>query len=636
MSRRVLSRHAPRKPPQPRADGMQPAPVAPALPPVAPPKPGLVARCLTRAILSQWVIARVGSRDILLLLQAVANSAGHERAIQTLSERLGETAPADASAVRGPAEPLSAKQLAALREQAIELCNRQDQTGASAALSRLLVHSPDDPTLLRCHGIMLALEGSHEAAVSVFRRALSGKPGDAETHHHLGKSLRVLGLLEEAAASHQRAVDLRPKFADAHNSLGIVLQALGKLEEAEASYQRAIVCQPGLAVAHNNIGLVKEKRGKLQDAVGHFKRALAIEPDFAEGYYNLGCVLCRLGQHQPALAAFAQAIRVKPDYGKAHFNEALLYLRLGDYALGWEKHEWRLTYLYCIVEQYNKPMWDGSELKRKTILLHTEAGLGDNIQFIRYARLVKQRGGVVVVSCEPALFRLFKRIPEIDTVVIKGQRLPAYDCHAPMMSLPWLCRTTLETVPADIPYLSADPASVAAWAERLRPFSGVKVGLVWAGNALLGQAELIEMDRVRSMALSQFLPVLQVPGNHFFSLQKGEPASQAKLPLPGAAIIDFMDSVTDLADTAALVANLDLVIGVDTSCIHLAGALGKPAWLLSRFNGCWRWLEDRDDSPWYPSVRVFRQPQAGDWETPVTAVANQLAQFAGSAPQAPG
>jgi tetratricopeptide (TPR) repeat protein len=643
MTRKIQSRRAVPKPARPLGNPDGPVPTASTVPATAatttttPPKPGVLARWLTRAILSRWVISRVGNPDILALLLTVARGSGHQRAIATLSQRLeGALASAVVAPVPDAVSPpaLSPRQLSALRDQAGALCARDDRTGTAAAIGALLAQSPDDPILLRCFGVALAADGAHEAAIAAFRRGLSARPDDAETLHNLGKALRALGSLDEAGASHRRALELRPKYAEAHNSLGIVCQAQGQLEEAEACYRRAVACHPGFAAAHNNLGLIREQQQQLHDAIDHFRRAVAIQPDFAEAHYNLGCVLRNLAQFEPAQAAFEQACLVKPDYAKAHFNEGLLRLRRGDYALGWQKHEWRLKYLYCIIEQYHKPMWDGSDLARKTILLHAEAGLGDTIQFVRYARLVKQKGARVVVSCQPELVRLFKRMPEIDRVVAKGRRLPGYDCHAPMMSLPWLCRTTLDTVPAGTPYLSADPAPAAAWAERLRPFSGTRVGLVWAGNALLGQAELIEMDRRRSMTLSQFLPVLQVPGVHFFSLQKGEPAGQARLPLPGAALIDFMESVTDFADTAALVANLDLVIGVDTSCIHLAGALGKPAWLLSRFNGCWRWLEDREDSPWYPSVRLFRQPRPGDWETPMAAVAARLAGFAAARPGA--
>ena len=600
----------------------------------APKKKGVFARGVARILLSAWVIGRVRNPIVLELLLAVARDFQNTRAVAALEARAAGASAVTVAvppavvtppvAVPPPSIAVTPKERAAFREQAMVLCRRENPAGAATEIRALIARNGDDSVLWRCLGVVLAAEKVHEEAVAAFRCGLAIKSDDAEAHNALGGSLRALGQFDEAVACHQRALKLRPKFPEAHNSLGITFQAWDRPAEAEASYRRAVSQNPDFATAHNNLGLIKEKQGRFEEAVPHFERAVALKPDFAAAYYNLGCVLYALRRFEPALAAYERATHLKPDYAKAHVNEALLRLRLGDYGLGWEKHEWRLKYLYDITGAYAGSVWDGSCPKGKTILLHTEAGFGDNIQFIRFARQIKQRGARVLVACQPELRRLFRMMPEIDDVILKGDTLPSYHCHAPMMSLPWLCRATLETLLADIPYLYADSKAVAAWAERLRPFSGFKVGLVWAGNALLGQAELIDMDRRRSMRYEQFLPVLQVPGIHVFSLQKGGPASQARAPLPGAALIDFMDDVTDFADTAALVANLDLVIGVDTSCIHLAAALGKPVWMLSRFDGCWRWMEEREDSPWYPTLRIFRQVQPGDWETPVAAVAAQL------------
>jgi tetratricopeptide (TPR) repeat protein len=409
-------------------------------------------------------------------------------------------------------------------------------------------------------------------------------------------------------------------------NLGNALELQDKFDEAAASYRRAIELKPNYAEAYHSLGNALYMQDSLDDAAAYHRRALALKPDYAEAYVSLGTDLARLEKHEDALDNFHHALALKPDYVEAHCSKAFINLRFGNFAVGWPEYEWRwqLKDLAEVAKSLTMPLWDGKNFQGKTILLYCEQGYGDSIQFIRYAPMVKEKGGKVLLSCPQRLLRLFKNVAGIDEIFPDGTSISACDLRAPLMSLPLLFDTRLDTIPCSVPYLSAPADQAAIWAQRLRPYNGLKVGVVWAGDSR-STAYLRSTDRRRSMSLSQFEPLGSVSGNiHFFSLQKGSPADQAKNAPPGLKLIDFMDSVEDFADTAAFIANLDLVIGVDTSVIHLAGAMGKPVWVLSRFAGCWRWLLKREDSPWYPTLRLFRQPQAGDWSSVIESVCTAL------------
>ncbi|NTU76638.1 MAG: tetratricopeptide repeat protein [Alphaproteobacteria bacterium] len=377
---------------------------------------------------------------------------------------------------------------------------------------------------------------------------------------------------------------------------------------------------------------VKEAINKINLALAYLGpgqgSAAAAKPDFAIAAYNLGAVHQEKGAFDLALAHYERALALDPTYADAHWNESLIYLLQGDFAKGLPKYEWRWRRNNAARNPFAAPMWDGGDLNGKSILLHSEQGLGDSLQFIRYASLVKKRGAKVFVYCPAALARLFESAKGIDQIFTeKTPALPGFDCQAPLMSLPWLCGTTLATIPAFAPYLAAPRDARDLWAEKLRPYAGLKIGLVWAGSPRENNPEAYAVDRRRSLRLEMFAPLASLPGIHFFSLQKGDPAKQARTPPQGMELIDLMEEVQDFADTAALIAQLDLVIGVDTSVIHVAGALAKPVWVLSRFDGCWRWLQDRSDSPWYPTLRLFRQKTPRDWAPVIQDVAAALKVF---------
>jgi hypothetical protein len=352
---------------------------------------------------------------------------------------------------------------------------------------------------------------------------------------------------------------------------------------------------------------------------------LRLDPHYLDALGNLGRVLSTVDRFEEADASYSALLQLRPDQVEAHANRAMARLRAGRLAEGWEEFEWRWKTWYMGPRARDLPrsLWNGEALGDRVILLHAEQGLGDTLQFCRYAPLVA-RGARVILEVQPPLHRLLSRLPGIDQVLARGQELPPFDLQCPLMSLPRAFGTTLESIPAETPYLTADPAEVDTWRERIGALPGLRVGLVWAGSQRKEEPELALVDARRSIALATLAPLARVPGVSFVSLQKGPPAAQAAHPPAGMMLTDFTAELHDMAATAALIMTLDLVISVDTAVAHLAGGLGKPVWLLNRFDSCWRWLANRDDSPWYPTLRQFRQTTPGDWSSVVERVREEL------------
>jgi len=470
-------------------------------------------------------------------------------------------------------------------------------------------------------GNALKDQGRSEESISAYRRALAINPTFPAAHFNLGLALLEQGRPDEAIACQKRALALEPGYPDAHNALGIALKNQGRVDEAIAAHRRAIALRPGFAEAHNNLGIALQAKGEFDAAVASYQKALALKADFPEAYCNLGLVNLDQGRVDDACVAFRRALTLKPNNASAHLNHALALLLQGEFAQGWKEYEWRLESareLKALKVRFRCRVWQGEDLAERKILLYSEQGLGDTLQFIRYAPRVAQRGGRVFVECQPELKRLLQSVTEIEAVIGRGEPHPDIDICCPLLSLPMVFGTTLDTIPADIPYLAAEPDLVAFWSDRLASAKGFKVGLVWGGRPTN------RTDRRRSCALSDFVPFAKVAGIRLFSLQKGPAAKQVQSPPKGIDLIDWTGKIDDFADTAALVANLDLVISVDTAVAHLAGALGKPVWLLCRFDSEWRWLLNRDDSPWYPSMRIFRQRAPGNWAEVMDRVAAAL------------
>jgi len=500
---------------------------------------------------------------------------------------------------------------------------------AAASCREALRLRPDFPEAHNnLGGAVLAL-GRPAEAVACCREALRLRPDYADAHSNLGDALGALGRPGEAAASCREALRLRPDFPAAYSNLGNALRDLGGLEAAAASYREALRLRPDYPEAHSNLGNTLRDLGRAAEAAASCREALRLRPDYPEAHCNLGTALCVLDRSAEAAASYREALRLRPDYPEAHGNLAHVLLLAGRFEEGWKELEWRWTtkHLAASARNFPAPLWNGEPIGDCVILLHAEQGFGDTLQFCRYVPLVAA-GARTVLEVQAPLVRLLSRLPGVMQIVARGESLPEFDLHCPLLSLPRAFGTTLDSIPAATPYLAADPAAAAAWGERLAGLDGLLVGIVWAGAQRQGWPELVAVDRRRSIALDTMAPLGEVAGVTFVSLQKGEAAVQAATPPHGMALHDFTADLHDFADTAALIEGLDLVISVDTAVAHLAGALGKPVWLLNRFDTDWRWLLNRDDSPWYPRLRQFRQPSPRDWASVIGAARDALQRLA--------
>lgn len=428
----------------------------------------------------------------------------------------------------------------------------------------------------------------------------------------------------EAEACYRRALVLAPDSATTLANLAHALHCLDRDDEAIACCHQALASNPGHAPALNVLGTIYRFRGRWDEAIDCYRKALDLDPRSLDVCNNLGITLLALRRLDEAGHYFDRALAIDPDRADAHWDRACLLLLQGDYARGWKEYEWRWIHdpdLRRQAGRYPQPRWRGEDPAGKTILLHTEQGLGDALQFIRYAPLLARRGARVLLSCPRPLQRLLAGVEGVAEVVDPGA-IPHFDCHCPLLSLPLLFGTTLDSVPASIPYLAADPGLAASWAQRLPADGALRVGVVWTSNPhRYGGATKVARSKLsRACPGTALAPLAGVRGVRYFSLQKDPPPGDP----PGLALTDCMHMVDDFADTAALIANLDMVISVDTSVLHVAGALGKPVWIMLPFDSEWRWLLTRDDSPWYPTARLFRQRVMGDWPQVIADVAAAL------------
>ena len=486
---------------------------------------------------------------------------------------------------------------------------------------RALTLRPNFPEALVNLGTASHKLGHYDEAIDCFRRALVMSPKMAAAHYNLGRSLGVVGRWEDAAVSFQNALAIRPDDGDVVVSLAVALRELGRLEEAVAFCRRAIALRPGDADAHTNLGCLLQDMRLLDPAAACHRKAIELAPSRPECHVNLGCVLHLQRRLDEAVDSNRRAIEIDPDNADAHHNLAVALLSLGQMAEGWQEYEWRwkIPQMIAAHRDFSVPRWNGEPASGKTLLLHAEQGFGDTLQFCRYASLAARLGMRVIVEAPPSLVRLLGGLKGIDQVVARGQALPRADLHCPMLSMPLAVGTVVETVPAEIPYLFSDPERTADWAQRLAPFRNLRVGLVWAGNPLAQHRNLTALRRGRSIPTTFLTPLAGMEGIDFFSLQKDGSAGP-----DGMILNDFMAEMGDFADTASLIANLDLVVSVDTAVAHLAAAMGKPVWVMNRFDACWRWLHERDDSPWYPTLRLFTQPAPGDWRSVVDRIGAEL------------
>lgn len=517
---------------------------------------------------------------------------------------------------------------------------------AVASYEQALRLRSDYPEAHNNLGLALAGRGKLEAAVVSYQQAVRLKPDYAEACANLADALAGLGRLAEAAAGYQQALALRPTDPRLHKCLGNALARMDKFPEAEASYREAIRRAPAYAEAINDLGIAHARQNRLDDAIASYRRAIEVKPSFvealnnlgnalrsagrfeeslecyrraleqkpnyADAHNNLGIAYAEQGRFDEAVASYTQCLKLRPDHVDAHMNRALTWLRKGDYAQGWAEYEWRWKKRSLTNRPPIMPQWNGFPLAGRRILLFTEQGLGDTIQFVRFCNVLKRQGaGAVILECPEVLVPVLSRTPGIDHLVPQGQPLPDYDVYCPLMNVPGLTATSVESIPAEVPYVFADPELLESWRRELAGIAELKVGINWQGNPKYAG------DRHRSIPLAAFEPLARVPGVRLYSIQQLHGLDQLEALKGRFPVTDLGSRLNrttgPFLDSAAVMRNLDLLITCDSSPAHLAGALGAPVWMAISSTPDWRWLSHREDTPWYPSLRIFRQAERFVW-----------------------
>ncbi|MBF0132954.1 MAG: tetratricopeptide repeat protein [Magnetococcales bacterium] len=486
------------------------------------------------------------------------------------------------------------------------------------AFSKALKFQPNNPQILFHLGFAHQHQGQFQKAESFYRHVLKLQPQHLQALNNLGQVALHLRQPDQTITCLRELVALQPNFPEAWNNMGIAWDILERTHRAVECFETALEYQPNFPEALNNYGNVLLKQDQPLLALEYYEQALCLNPEYVEALCNLGGGLHQVGKLDAALDTLQRARSLQPDFPSAHYNESMIHLLLGDCLLGFRQYEWRWLSKDFGSHHYGQPLWNGQPLPEATILIHCEQGFGDSIQFIRYVQHVIPLVGRVVLMCPDPLRRLFQTIPGIDVFISYFEPIPHCDCQAPLLSLPYLFGTTLETIPNAVPYLKPCPDAVARFAQRLAHVKTTKIGIAWHGNPRQ------KNDRNRSIDPKHLVRLLDTPGCTFISLQVDDYNPGLSFFFKHPQFIDWTREFSDFADTAALITQLDLVISVDTSVIHLTGALGCPGWVLLPAIPDWRWLLDRSDCPWYPTVHLFRQSQAKNWEGVVERVMTQL------------
>lgn len=493
---------------------------------------------------------------------------------------------------------------------------------AEAKCREVLRLEPENFNALHLAGLIAFQTADSARAVELIGAALRIYPEMPLAYNNLAAALLDLGQYDDALVQSERAIALRPEFPGAHITRGHALRGLKRSGEALASYERALALRPD-AEADNSRGIALAGLGRHEEALNAFAQALALNPSHVGAHHNRGVALRDMHRHDEALTALANAVAVDPEHADSHWEASLTHLQMGNFDAGWKGYEWRWNTksLSAAARAFPQPLWRGDEpIAGKTILIHAEQGLGDTIQFCRYAAVLTARGAKVVLEVQRPLAALMKSLEGTAQIVVQGETLPAFDVHCPLMSLPLACRTTLADIPASPRYLHAPGDKIAAWQVRLGAKTKPRVGLVWSGNPNH------KLDHARSIALHDVAATLP-DGCDYFSLQTETRAADAVVLRARRDIRDLGPDLKDFTDTAAVCELMDVVVTVDTSVAHLAGALGKPTWLLLAYTPDWRWLLARADSPWYPSLKLYRQEKRGDWSNVLARVNADLARL---------
>jgi len=480
---------------------------------------------------------------------------------------------------------------------------------------------PDYADALHNIAIIYLTAGDFETACENAKKALTAVPTFAQAYNTLAYCRQQLGHLRDAAVLYQKAVELKPDYAEAYNHLGVLLTDQSNYIEAVDAFQKAIAIDPQYTELYNNMAIAKKGLCAFDEAIENYRKVTEMDPSFYEAFNNLGNSLRDQGKPAEAIENYTRAIEINPNYSDAYWNRSLAMLLNGDLAEGFRQYQWRrepslgiLTYPH----KYDKPRWDGRPINGKTLLIHYEQGFGDNIQFIRYLPKLKEIGATVLFEARKPMLDLLKDFPGIDRLIEAnphGSVTEDFDFYAALMDLPAIFQTTLETIPAEVPYLFADKDKSEKLKSKIDT-DDYKVGIVWSGKPTHGD------DANRSCKLNNFAPLTKIDGVKLFSLQKGD--AEKQIFQFSIEIENLASHLESFADTAAAIENLDLVISVDTAVLHLAAAMGKPTWGLIQYSPDWRWLLDRSDSPWYPTVRLFRQKKYADWKEVFEEVAEQL------------
>ena len=606
------------------------------------------------------VLASQGKHELALTSynRALTVQPNHPDALSNRGNTLKELQRFDeAIASYDRALALKPDHVGAINNRAVVLQILQRHEEALASFERALAHQPNYVDALTNRGITLNALGRFDEALAGYDRALALQPGSLPALCNRGNTLRTLQRFDEALACYDRAIALLPNFAEAYANRAILLAQLKRFDEALAAFERLLTLVPNNAEGYHNRGVVLGEMKRYAEAVANYDRALSLVPDYTDAIYNRGNALHELGRYDEALACYdrvllarpndgnsfnnrgkvlkelnrydeamacsARALAALPDNIVAHCNEASMRLLIGDLPRGFAEYEWRWKKadMAPAKREFPQPLWLGVEdIAGKTIFLHGEQGFGDAIQFCRYATLIAARGARVILEVRPPLVALMGSLAGPSAVIAKGDPLPDFDLHCPLLSLPLAMGTRLETVPAQVPYLGVRPELAAEWGARLGAKTRLRIGLCWSGNATH------ERDRDRSMRVADFLPLLALDAT-FVSLHQEVRPDDAAVLAARPDILHFGDALKDFTDTAALIGELDLVISVDTSVAHLAGALGKPIWVTLTYVPEWRWLLTREDSPWYPTARLFRQDEGRAWDGVVARIRDALSGF---------
>jgi len=458
-------------------------------------------------------------------------------------------------------------------------------------------------------------------AIPCYLEVLDFAPTHVRAQNNLGVMFAELKRYPEAIRHYQQAISIQPDYADAHYNLANAFKVNHATTIALDHYQLAILYQPNFASAYNNQAICLMQTGEMHRAIESFETALRLSPHMATAHNGLGLALSHIGRPNDAMICYDRALQLDSELAEAHYNRGLCSLLLGNLCAGWREYEWRWRLPEIAPRQFTEPMWDGGPLEGKTILVHAEQGLGDTIQFVRFARLLEQRGARVLLQCSDKLHGLLRNCQGIHALLPEGPvRFPPFDVHCPLMSLAKYFVENLQSIPNEVPYLRAEEDRIESWKRELSSHCGLKIGLCWQGS------KGYRWDHLRSIALREMEPLSQIANVHLVSLQKGSGSEQ--VALQNFLVHDFTDRMDNeqhaLLDTAAMICCLDLVISVDSAIGHLAGALGAPTWLALSKGPDWRWHLGGDRSPWYPKTRLFRQTVFGDWQSVFQRMATEI------------